>query len=144
MLRRGNSGPWYGRFSERLRFEGSARTKIPGLRSQHRRQGRGWQYLLSVHPPGCPTRKVRIDFALPIPRVPRVIVDGPTDSPHRYADGTLCMWYPLDPEDRRWTFSDGLIQLIGLIQVHLIREHLWRQTGRWYGDEAPHLSEDKK
>ncbi|MDE0268089.1 MAG: hypothetical protein OXI96_03510 [Acidimicrobiaceae bacterium] len=130
MVRWENPGPWYGRFRDRLRFEVPARTKIPGLRSRRRPQGRGWQYLLSVKPPGCPTIKVRIDYLLPNPHVPHVIVNGPTDSPHRYHDGTLCMWYPQDPVDRRWTFSDGLLHLIGLIQVHLIREHLWRETGK--------------
>ena len=70
-------------------------------------------------------------------------MDGPTESPHRYQDGTLCMWYPQDPKERRWTFSDGLLHLIGLIQVHLIREHLWRETGDWPGDEAPHPTGEK-
>ena len=144
MPRSYNPGPWYGRFRDRLRFEGAARMNVSGLRSRPRRPGRGWQYVLSVDPPGCPTTTVRIDFALPSPHVPRVTVDGPTDSPHRYEDNSLCMWYPRDPIDRRWTFSDGLIQLIGLIQVHLIREHLWRRTGRWYGDEAPHPTRDKR
>ena len=138
MPRRGNPGPWYGRFRDRLRFEGPARTNVPGLRSRPRPRGRGWQYLLSVDPPGCPATRVRIDFALDGPHMPCVTVDGLTESPHRYSDGTLCMWYPHDPRERRWIFSDGLLHLIGLIQVHLIREHLWRETGDWPGDEAPH------
>ena len=144
MPRRYNPGPWYGRFRDRLHFEGPARTNIPELRSRPRRRGRGWQYVLSIDPPGCPTTRVWINFALASPHVPLVTVDGPTESPHRYDDGTLCMWYPYDPQERRWIFADGLLHLLGLIQVHLIREHLWRQTGRWYGDEAPHPTEDKK
>ena len=144
MSRRYYPGPWYGRFRDRLRFEGSARANVPGLRSRPRPLGRGWQYQLSVDPPGCSTTMVQIEFALPWSRVPRVTVDGPTESPHRYDDGTLCMWYPLDPPKQRWVFSDGLLHLIGLIQVHLIREQLWRQSGCWYGDEAPHSTEVKK
>lgn len=144
MPRRHNPGPWYGRFRDRLRFEGPARRNIFGLRSRRRPRGRGWQYLLSVDPPGCPTTRVQIDFTLPYSRIPQVIVDGPAESPHRYDDGTLCMWYPHDPPERRWTFSDGLLQLVGLIQVHLVREQLWRETGHWYGDEAPHTAGDKR
>ena len=143
MLRRGNPGPWYGRFRDRLQFEGRAQGNMPGLRSSRRRHGRGWRYALSVDPPGCSTTRVHIDFVLPRPHWPRVTVDGPTESPHRYQDGTLCMWYPQDPKERRWTFSDGLLHLIGLIQVHLIREHLWRETGDWPGDEAPHPTGEK-
>jgi len=84
---------------------------------------------------------VRIEFRLEDGgRYPRVTVDGPSDSPHRYhADGGhLCMWYPKDPASRRWCFDDGLLALIGHIQIHLIKEHLWREVGDWPGEEAPH------
>ena len=144
MFRQNYPGPWYGRFVDRLRFEGPARCNVPGLRSKPRPQGRGWWYTLTVKPPGCPTTRVRIEFRLPFSHAPQVVVDNPTDSPHRYSDGTLCMWYPHDPEKRRWTFADGLLQLIGLIQVHLIREHIWRETGDWPGEEAPHSTGGKE
>ncbi|MEV6303903.1 hypothetical protein AB0M02_31175 [Actinoplanes sp. NPDC051861] len=67
-----------------------------------------------------------------------MFVDGPNDSPHRYADGSLCMWYPYDPPELRWQRSDGPVVLLGHIAAHLIREQWWRQTGEWAGDEAPH------
>lgn len=71
-------------------------------------------------------------------RSPRVTVDGPTDSPHRYGGEELCMWHPADPAEQRWVFGDGLLQLIGIVARHLFREAWWRETGEWPGPEAPH------
>lgn len=81
---------------------------------------------------------MRIEFRSTASRIPRVYVDGPADSPHRYDDGSLCMWYPRDPLERRWVFDDGLLALLGQIAAHLVKEHLWRETRRWPGDEVPH------
>ena len=53
------------------------------------------------------------------------------------------MWYPRDPCKRRWVFDDGLLALLGHVNVHLVKEHLWRTTGRWPGDEAPHAGDGK-
>jgi hypothetical protein len=71
-------------------------------------------------------------------RTPKVFVDGPDDSPHRYTDGSLCMWHPHDPPEQRWVFSDGLLALLNYVQAHLFREAWWRETGEWLGAEAPH------
>lgn len=72
-------------------------------------------------------------------RLPKVFVDGPDDSPHRYDDGSLCMWYPSDPSEEKWVFEDGLFALLNLIQAHLFREAYWRENNDWAGPEAPHL-----
>lgn len=71
-------------------------------------------------------------------RIPKVFVDGPTESPHRYSDGSLCMWYPPDPPEQKWVFDDGLLALLNCIQAHLVREAWWWQKGEWLGPEAPH------
>lgn len=71
-------------------------------------------------------------------KTPKVFADGPTDSPHRYADGSLCMWHPADPRELCWDFRDGLLMLLNYIQAHLFREAWWRETGEWLGAEAPH------
>ncbi len=141
MARWDSPGPWYGRFRDRLRFEGAATRGLQSLRSYQRPSGRGWVYELAVESQGCPSREVRIEFRLADGgQYPRVFVDGPSHSPHRYHadDGRLCMWYPRDPASQRWIFKDGLLALIGQIHVHLIKEHLWRELGEWPGDEAPH------
>lgn len=69
---------------------------------------------------------------------PTVFADGPTDSPHRFDDGSLCMWHPADPPNRRWRMADGLLDLLDTIRGHLLREAIWRETGEWPGEEAPH------
>ncbi len=109
-------GPWYGRFADRLRFEGDARRHVVGLHVPRRTRHGGVRYRWSVTPPGCERRQVRIDFPITSSRHPRVYVDGPTDSPHRYDDGSLCMWYPRDPLERRWVFDDGLMALLAKSQ----------------------------
>lgn len=144
MLRRNSSGPWYGRDLDRLKFERFVRCDLAGLRSGPKQDGQGWCYKLRVEPPGCPSRFVRIEFRLGSPRQPRVFVDGPEDSPHRYEDGSLCMWFPEDGLDRRWVFEDGLHALVGQVQTHLIKEYLWRKLGEWPGEEAPHQISDKR
>lgn len=82
-------------------------------------------------------RDVRILFRRSSTEIARVTVDGPS-SPHRYDDGTLCMWHPWDPRANRWVFDDQLLTLLGHIQLHLFRESWWRQSGEWLGPEAPH------
>jgi hypothetical protein len=101
---------------------------------------RGRYYKLRVKVPGYDARLVEIFFPLESPRVPRVLVDGPTDSPHRYhaSDGALCMYYPGDPSSLRWVFQDGLLRLIGHTIAHLFREAYWREHREWLGPEAPH------
>jgi hypothetical protein len=92
---------------------------------------------LRVTPLELPERRVRIAFARGA-EAPQVYVDGPSESPHRFSDGALCMWHPYDPPHRRWTRGNGARALLGHIVAHLIREHWWRETGDWPGDEAPH------
>ena len=130
---------WPGTFAERKSFQRDASRRYPTLRGQSIRDG--FRYTLMVPVAGYGTdRAVRIVFA---GFEPAVFVDGPTASPHRYRNGSLCMWYPPDPPDRRWCFDDGLPELINHIALHLFREAWWRETGglnggEWCGDEAPH------
>jgi len=88
--------------------------------------------------PAAGQRTANIVFAPAAPEIPHVYVDGPTDSPHRYSNGSLCMWYPDDPSERRWTRRDGAATLLGHVVAHLIREEWWRRTGEWAGAEASH------
>ena len=69
---------------------------------------------------------------------PEVTVDGPEDSPHRYANGQLCMWYPNANNTERWIFRDGLLHLLVMVEAHLFREEWWRETGEWLGPERGH------
>ncbi|MEV4032311.1 hypothetical protein [Streptomyces umbrinus] len=75
---------------------------------------------------------------------PRVHAKPGVPSKHRYSfDDALCLWYPLDPEERRWTSSKGLLDLIEIVRTHLFLEHYWRLTGgepdgQWLTEDAPH------
>jgi hypothetical protein len=144
MKRRGwQQPPWFVPFQAKLRFirevEQVVESPIIIVKPSPKLHG-GFAVMFTITPRGVPSRTVHIEFALRNPEVPRVFVDGPQDSPHRYSDGLLCMWYPGDPVDLQWTRRDGAAALVGCIALHLIREQWWRETGEWPGPEAPHAT----
>ena len=96
----------------------------------------GFSVALTLSPKGLRAHAVIIAFSRGRPLEPRVRVDGPTDSPHRYQNGDLCMWCPQDPAEKRWTLKDGAAALVANIAAHLIREEWYRLTGEWIGDEV--------
>ena len=74
-------------------------------------------------------------------------LDGPRTSKHRnppFEDGvfgksaTLCLYYRQDPKERRWTPEHGLLGLFDIARVHVTNEHIWRRTGNWPSEDAPH------
>ena len=135
------SPPWFVTFQAKLRFIRQAQQVVDGpvaaLKPSRKHRG-GFAVSFAVTPPGVPSRTVCVEFSPGSPDVPRVFTDGPQKSPHRYADGSLCMWYPRDPTNLQWVRRDGAAALIGCIALHLIREQWWRETGEWLGPEAPH------
>jgi hypothetical protein len=145
-MRRSARQPWHGDVRVRLRFERDARAVHPSLRSSVTGRGAGAvvSYGLTVPVPYYEARKVEILlYNSAVPTVKAILADGPWESPHRYADGSLCVWRPDDPSERRWVSADGLPDLITYIQHHLFFEAYWRETAalgepEWLGDEAPH------
>ena len=140
-MRRRTRTPWYHDFRKRLRFEQSAQSAYPSLRT--RKVGKGWTaeyiYTVDVDVRGYERRRVTLAFAaLSEIGSPKIYADGPDRSPHRYRGGRLCVWEPTDPEDRRWVPSDGLYALIDMVAIHLFKEAWWRETGEWLGDEHVH------
>lgn len=137
-------GPWYGRETERLLFERGTATAFPTLRRLPRARGRTveWRYRVTIDVPYYEARTVEVRFEPQTRNQPHLHVDGPLESPHRYVDCSprcLCMWYPADPRDERWMFTDGLVALLGLARLHLAREAYWRETrGDWPGPQAAH------
>lgn len=70
---------------------------------------------------------------------PVVMPDGPTTSRHRFRwarPTSLCLWYPGDHEQLRWTLPDGLVGLVDLSRLHLIKEIYWRVHDAWPGLEV--------
>ena len=133
-------GPWYGNDKRRAIFERGAKQQFPTLRGTTCKSGSkaGHTYKVILDVPHYEQRKVEIFFSKQTPPLAKITADGPTDSPHRYGDGTLCIWYPDDPVLERWVVEDGLLMLLGLIIAHLFREAWWRETGEWLGPEKGH------
>jgi len=76
---------------------------------------------------------------------PHVYADECYGSPHRYSDGALCLYYPKDPVENRWTADKGLVQLVVAVQNQLFIEDIWRETGEWLSPQAPHgFAEERK
>lgn len=68
-------------------------------------------------------------------------LDGPRGreaSEHRNGEAELCLYYKEDPDERRWRPEDGLRRLFDLARRHVTGEYIWRTTGRWPVEEAPH------
>ena len=121
-------------------FEREAGRYFPGLSSSTVTVGHdaGRRYRVTIPVPCYEPRRVQILFRKDSPKTPRVTVDGPVESKHRFPSGELCMWYPDDPVENRWVFEDDLIALLGQIARHLFREAWWRETGEWPGPEVEH------
>lgn len=131
---------WFDRPADRLRLVAELQTvatKVTVVRPTGPRRG-GFAIRVSLTPLGLGSQRVTIEFNANSPEVPHVFVLGP-GSPHRYDDGSLCIWHPHDRPEQRWTWHNGGVALAGHICAHLIREAWWRQTDEWVGEEAPHL-----
>jgi hypothetical protein len=140
-MRRRKRQPWHSDIPARLRFERQARSRHPELTSSTtgRRHGGLVTYQLTVTVPEYESRRVTIELVNGYkPYGAKVTVDGLQDSPHRYDDGSLCIWHPRDPDSQRWVGSDGLAALITHVRIHLFKEAYWRETGEWLGPDAPH------
>ena len=133
-------GPWYGNDSRCAFFEHGVKQQFPTLRGITRKSGskagRTYKALLDV--PHYEQRQVEIFFSKQTPSLAKITADGPTDSPHRYSERELCIWYPGDLDSEKWVVEDGLLMLLGLIIAHLFREAWWRETGEWLGPEKGH------
>jgi hypothetical protein len=132
--------PWYTRAAPRILFQ--HRLTGCGLRTwavpPPRRYRSGYALQVLLHVEDLPEQMITIVFSRTSPDMPRVYTSGSDPSPHRYRDGSLCMWFPGDPPEQRWSRSHGPVALMGHVVAHLIREEWWRKTGEWPGPEAPH------
>jgi hypothetical protein len=142
-MRRAKPGGWYDDFRYRIHFEGETRRVFPAMRVS--RTGKGIKtgivvYSMHVTVPEFNDRRL-IKITLKNwrrPYVESVTADGPSDSPHRYGSGRLCMWYPGDGPDLTWQPEEGLLRLIRYAELHLFKEAFWRRYDDWPGPEAPH------
>ncbi|MGW2649870.1 hypothetical protein ACWC2T_34415 [Streptomyces sp. NPDC001393] len=131
---------WYTRPAARIAFQhrlAACVQPVEAIRPPRRHRG-GFALAIKLDVPDVTEQTVTIVFNPAAPEMPYVYTDGPSESPHRYSDGALCMWFPYDPPELRWTRSDGSAALLGHVVAHLLREEWWRSTGEWPGEEAPH------
>ena len=133
-------GPWYGKDEQRILFENGIREHYPLFKGVTRSSGSkaGRLYRFDIHVPKYDVKNVEIFFPKATPNFVEIVADGPTDSPHRFANNHLCIWYPYDSKGNRWVREDGLLHLLILIQLHLFREAWFRETGKWCGPEFNH------
>lgn len=131
---------WYARSAARIAFQhrlAACGQPVRVIRPPHRHRG-GFALAVQLRVPDVTEQAVSIVFSPAAPEAPYVYTDGPSVSPHRYADDALCMWFPYDPPEQRWTRYDGPAALLGHVVAHLLREEWWRSTGEWPGEEALH------
>jgi hypothetical protein len=58
------------------------------------------------------------------------------NAPHRYSDGSLCLYYP---KDESWKSDMFLAKTVIPWTAEWLRFYeIWLMTGEWYGPEAPH------
>jgi hypothetical protein len=137
---------WLDDVPRRAREVAVARGAYPSLRYRRLQgaQGPVDEFTAVVDVPGYEARLATIEFSRHLPTRPAVYSDGPStakDSPHRYPDRGrkhLCIWYPSDPDEKRWVPDDGLLMLFTMAAEHLFKEAWWRDNNEWLGEEFPH------
>lgn len=72
---------------------------------------------------------------------PVVNIESPKicpDTPHRYRDGSLCLYFPTDGD---WS-PDRFISrtIVPWTALWLAFYEIWLDTNHWYGTEAPHIN----
>lgn len=149
-------GPWFGVDPAWTGVvEGAAlRDHAPHLTVERQRRRVTYRHR-ALRVPGRPTpADVRIEFwadapaadtfGLPPEDYPTIWVDTDLSSPHRMPNGSLCLFFPDDPPEKRWIARrDGLDTLLVLVQDHLFAEEVWRLSGgvaggEWVLEQAPH------
>lgn len=81
---------------------------------------------------------VQLTVSLGVDGTASVFAADPRTLEHGNHDGSLCLWDPMDPPERRWLIDDGVPALVEIARAHLFMEERLRETGLWVGDEARH------
>lgn len=104
---------------------------------------------LDLAPDGYPVEMVRIRVVDDLDPPVAFPLGGPREWLHRNpevrehaASGSLCLWYPGDPDHLKWNWRDGFETFVQIVQRHLIGEEYWRREGSWPWPDAPHGERD--
>ncbi len=133
--------PWWRRdVAARGRMEAGIRSRYPGIRVS--KSAKKLSYELELDVEAYEPRHVTIVFKAEYPPSGVIVfADGPSESPHRFKDNSLCIWRRKDPPDLKWLPKHGLVALIEMTRRHLFREAWCRETSEWLGPET-HPGED--
>ena len=109
---------------------------FPHFTYKRRKHGRTWRGTLQ---PTETSPEYLVEVTYRPPKSPPVRVLSPPlqpNAPHRYPDGSLCVYYPRD-----WSWSPAKFiayTIVPWTALWLTFYELWLQTGEWHGPEAPH------
>jgi len=113
------------------------REHFPGIRLESWRNGRA-RWVGEIQPGEvCSVYEVRVDYRLR--RAPKVHVLKPElernsrdeTVPHRYSDGSLCLYYP---RHREWGPESAIAEtIVPWTCEWLYYYELWQATGEWLG-----------
>ncbi len=109
---------------------------FPGF--EYDRRGNAWYGSLQ---PTDASPEYRVKLAYRPGRVPRVWVTRPDihpDAPHRYSDGSLCLYHPDDGDWHPGLFLADTIAAWAAEWLFYYEVWLVDPQRRWFGPEAPH------
>jgi len=109
---------------------------FPQFKYYRSNKGSTWKGWLQ---PTQQSLKYSILIRYPSNKIPSVWIKYPEirkNVPHRYRDGSLCLYFP---EDNSWNPNMFLAkQIIPWVAEWLRFYEIWMITGKWYGEEASH------
>lgn len=90
-----------------------------------------------------PSYRVRLECRLPKAPIVRILEPSlALEAPHRYGDGSLCLYRP---SDRSWDETRIIAKtIVPWTAEWLWLYECWQDTGEWYGDEAPHCGPKRR
>jgi hypothetical protein len=120
-------------------FEANAR--LANMRfTRHDWDAYEYRYEFSIDVPEFnETRDVTVFWSPLRPLDPITHMPGQACRRHRNMDQyrSLCLWYPEDPPERRWSLDGGLQELRDLTVVHAFCEACCSRGEKWHKPEAP-------
>ncbi len=112
------------------------REAFPQFRHEPDGAGLIWRGTLQ---PTAESPEYTVVITHPFDRVPWVRIVAPKlhqRAPHRYGDGTLCLYWP---EEWRWTSTASLAAtLVPWTALWLYYYEIWLVTDDWLGPSSPH------
>jgi hypothetical protein len=124
--------------------DGHIKSRFEGFTYGRGRDRAEWVWTGKFQPaPDSPRYTVEVRYK--IGKIPKVWVRSPNllkGAPHRYGDGSLCLYTPWE-----WSWRDNELiaeTILPWAAEWLFYYELWVDTEEWHGPETPHNSGGKK